>query len=165
MNNKILVIMAMAIIGLGIGTIIGLKQIKSQVAVAQNNDQINTIIPPQTDQRAQYENDDLKEALKKSCFGTSINKKFKDSNMRCYFSMDGQFEGQQGIIDWQKGTKKEWEDKIVFPETSKEEMLIEEFTANDGSIWTVAVKPVSPNLAKAVEENLNDLIANGKYNQ
>lgn len=108
---------------------------------------------------------DLKEILRKSCFGTSINKKLKDSAMRCYVSLDNQFEGQQGVVDWQKGTKKEWEDKIVFPETSKEEMLIEEFTASDGSIWTVAVKPVSPNLAKAVEENLNDLIAKGKYNQ
>ena len=108
----------------------------------------------------------IREKVKETCFGTGVAKKLYDPNMQCYVPLENKkVDGKQAIIDWRKGKKEEWEDKITLPDTEKENILIQEYTATDGSVWTLAATPPDPNLIQAIKEGLKELIREGKYNQ
>ena len=161
MNKKYLLIIGAVIIGLGIGTAIGLQQIKSsEITTAQEeNSQEEAVSQKLTPEQ-------IREKVKETCFGTGVAKKLYDPNMQCYVPLENKkVDGERAIIDWRKGKKEEWEDKITLPDTEKENILIQEYTATDGSVWTLAATPPDPNLIQAIREGLEELIREGKYNQ
>ena len=161
MNKKYLLIIGAVIIGLGIGTVIGLQQIKSsEITTAQEeNNQEEAVSQKLTPEQ-------IREKVKETCFGTGVTKKLYDPNMQCYVSLENKkVDGERAIIDWRKGKKEEWEDKINLPDTEKENILIQEYTATDDSVWTLAATPPDPNLIQAIREGLEELIREGKYNQ
>jgi hypothetical protein len=162
-KNKLLILLIIGavIVGLGIGTVIGLQQIKSsEITTAQEeNTQEETISQELTPEQ-------IREKVKETCFGTGVAKKLHDPNMFCGIVLeDDEGQEKQLIINWWSGKKEELGDKITLPDTKKEDILIKEYTASDGSIWTLAATPPDPNLIQAIREGLEKLIREGKYNQ
>lgn len=158
MNKNTLLLISTIVIGLVIGTVIGLQQMKSpETTIAQEKNSQEEV----ASQRLTPEQ--IREKVKENCFSTGVAKKLYDPNMQCYVPLENKkVDGKQAIIDWRKGKKEEWEDKIAFSNTKKEDILIKEYTASDGSIWTLAATPPDLNLIQAIREGLEELIKEGK---